>query len=69
MLFKFAIKMLVFVTIARWLYAEAALVAPESIPTLDRVLAVVQIPTHDAWPEVDWKEFNLQLHEAIARER
>ena len=54
MLVKLFFRMFIFVTLARWLYAEASIVAPNSIPWVESVLQTVQIPTHDRWPKVDW---------------
>lgn len=42
--------MFMWVTVARWLYAEASLSAPFLVPVVDSMLEVVQIPTHDQWP-------------------
>jgi hypothetical protein len=53
--------MFMWVTVARWLYAEAELSAPFLVPVVDSVLEVVQIPTHDNWPD---EPFNAALSEA-----
>lgn len=50
-LIRFGLKMTVFVIGARWIYAEAALVAPSTLPFIDAALNKVAIPTHDTWGE------------------
>lgn len=50
-LIRFGLKMTVFVIGARWMYAEAALVAPSTLPFIDAALNKVAIPTHDTWGE------------------
>ncbi len=39
--------MLFYVVIARWMYAEAAVIVPWATPSIDRFLASVELPTHD----------------------
>lgn len=50
-LLRFGLKMTFFVVTARWMYAEAALVAPNMLPAIDLALTKVAIPTHDTWGE------------------
>lgn len=54
--------MFMWVTVARWLYAEVELSAPFLVPAVDSLLEVVQIPTHDQWPEEP-------LHAALSEAR
>jgi hypothetical protein len=58
---RLMMTMLMWVTVARWLYAEAELSAPFLVPVVDSVLEVVEIPTHDQWPE---EPFQAALAEA-----
>ena len=48
---RLAFKLVMWVTIARGLYAEAALIAPASVPYIEAALHHVQIPTHDRWKD------------------
>jgi hypothetical protein len=46
---RFVFSLIISVMVARWLYAEAMLVWPSSIPFLDRAVHLLTIPTHDRW--------------------
>lgn len=46
---RFVISLLFFCVIGRWLYAELELIYPRAVPAVDRLLAKVEIPTHDQW--------------------
>ena len=50
-MFRFAFKLILWVTVARWMYAEAAMIAPSSVPYIEAALMKIQIPTHDQWDE------------------
>lgn len=50
-------NLIIYVTVARWMYAEIQLTAPQLVPALDYCLQVVTIPTHDKWPKESMEEF------------
>ena len=50
-LLRFGLKMGFFVVTARWMYAEATLIAPSALPLVDIALEKIAIPTHDTWGE------------------
>lgn len=43
------LRAVITVTLCHWAYAEFALAMPGAVPAVDRVLAQIQIPTHDQW--------------------
>ena len=53
---RLVFSMFMWVTVARWLYAEAQLTVPGVVPAIDGLLEVVQIPTHDQWSKesIEW---------------
>ncbi len=48
-MFRFIISMLLYVSVARWMYAEIQLVAPSVTPSIDNLVNYLTIPTHDKW--------------------
>ncbi len=46
---RFIFKLVVWVTLARWMYAEAQLVTPSAVPYINSAMQSIQIPTHDKW--------------------
>jgi hypothetical protein len=48
-MFRFFFSLCCSVIIARWIYQEVQLAAPELVPFIDYSLDRVQIPTHDKW--------------------
>jgi hypothetical protein len=48
-MFKLLFTLLLSVVVARWMYAETALMFPRAVPAIDYLLEEVQIPTHDQW--------------------
>jgi hypothetical protein len=58
-------SMVMWVTVARWVYSEAELSAPVLIPVFDSILEVVQIPTHDQWSAEPFKEVFAEMREVL----
>jgi hypothetical protein len=58
-----------YVTVARWMYAEIQLVSPEVLPALDRLLARLEVPTHDKWDTTPLKDIlkETETSETFAR--
>lgn len=48
---RFIFRLVLWVTVARWMYAEAAIVVPSSVPYIEAALHNIQIPTHDRWKD------------------
>lgn len=48
-MFRFMFVMLLYVTVARWIYSEISLVVPSAVPAINECLNRLQIPTHDKW--------------------
>ncbi|NDC36451.1 MAG: hypothetical protein EBZ48_00170 [Proteobacteria bacterium] len=61
-MFRFAFRLVLWVTVARWMYAEAALLVPSSVPYIEAALQKIQIPTHDKWRD---SELGRQLVSAL----
>ena len=51
MLCRFVVSLLFFSLVGQWLYREAQVVAPSTVPYIDQFLAKVSIPTHDQWSQ------------------
>jgi hypothetical protein len=43
---RFLLSLLFYIALGRWIYAEALLLLPSSIPYIDSVIERVEIPTH-----------------------
>jgi hypothetical protein len=54
---KIIFTMLFWVVVARWGYAEIAQVSPVLRASIDRVMEVATIPTHDRWDMDAAKDF------------
>lgn len=48
---RFLLTMLFYVIVGRWIYAEMNIVCPWAVPSVDRVLVSLEIPTHNSWSE------------------
>ncbi len=48
---RICFSLFVSVTVARWIYSEAEIIAPSVLPAIDYVLESTQIPTHDKWSQ------------------
>lgn len=51
-MFRSICSMVLWVVVARWVYAEVALLHPNALPLIDKTLQVLTIPTHDKWPDI-----------------
>ena len=49
---KFVLRVFLGLIITNWIYSEINLFVPKFIPTMQKVLNVVRIPTHDEWPAI-----------------
>jgi hypothetical protein len=64
-MFRLMFSMLMWVTVARWVYSEVELSAPVLIPVFDSILEVVQIPTHDQWSADPFKAVLAGMREVL----
>jgi len=64
-MFRLMFSMVMWVTVARWMYSEAELSAPMLIPVFDSILEVVQIPTHDQWSAEPFEEVFAQMQSIL----
>jgi len=65
-MFRLMFSMLMWVTVARWMYSEAELSAPVLIPVFDSIMEVVQIPTHDTWSREPFEAAISGVREVLA---
>jgi hypothetical protein len=49
---RFAGAFLISLMITNWIYAEFLLIVPVAEPYIKKTMRVLQIPTHDKWPEI-----------------
>ena len=54
---RFFIKLVVWVTLARWMYAEAQLVTPSAVPFINAAMTRLEIPTHDKWRSTELGQY------------
>lgn len=65
-MFRLMFSMVLWVTVGRWVYAEAELSAPTLVPVLDSIMEVVQIPTHDRWSKEPFEAALSGVREVLA---
>ena len=61
--------MMFWVIIARWSYAEIAKFSPAMRASVDNLMEIATIPTHDQWDTTKIREFGEQVVSALKVEK
>jgi hypothetical protein len=46
---RFFFSLILYVVVARWIYAELQILSPSLVPLVDSGVRALTIPTHDKW--------------------